>query len=239
MCVAAIAWAAHPRWKLVAIGNRDEFHARPAAPLERWDNGVIAGRDLEAGGTWLGIHPAGRFALVTNYRVPGYPRPGRASRGALVTDWLTRGALGDTGAMNPFNLFAAEPGGAAFHTNYPAPAAQALPGGIHGLSNGAVADRWDKTRRLETALAGWLERDETDAAPLLAALADRRLDPAPGPDGPSPEFSGVFIAHPDYGTRASSVVLVDARGRGRIIERRFGPLGEPAGENAIAFAWPA
>lgn len=73
MCVAAIAWAAHPRWRLVAIGNRDEFHARPAAPLARWDNGIVAGRDLEAGGTWLGVSP-GRFALVTNYRVDGYPK---------------------------------------------------------------------------------------------------------------------------------------------------------------------
>ena len=84
MCVAATAWAAHPRWRLVAIGNRDEFHGRPTAPLSVWDNGIIAGRDLEAGGTWLGVHPAGRFALVTNLRTPGYPRTELASRGALV-----------------------------------------------------------------------------------------------------------------------------------------------------------
>ena len=73
MCVAAIAWLAHPRWRLVAIGNRDEFHGRPTAPLARWDNGVLAGRDLQAGGTWLGVHADGRFALVTNLRAEGYP----------------------------------------------------------------------------------------------------------------------------------------------------------------------
>ena len=88
MCVAAIAWRADPRWLLVAIGNRDEFHARPTAPLARWPDGrVIAGRDLEAGGTWLGVSQ-GRFGLVTNLRTPGYPKPELASRGALVTDWL-------------------------------------------------------------------------------------------------------------------------------------------------------
>ena len=87
MCVAAIAWLAHPRWQMVAIGNRDEFHGRPTAPLAAWGNGIAAGRDLEAGGTWLGVS-TGRFGLVTNLRAPGYPRPGMASRGALVTDWL-------------------------------------------------------------------------------------------------------------------------------------------------------
>lgn len=238
MCVAAIAWEAHPRWKLVAIGNRDEFHARPTAPLERWDNGIIAGRDLEAGGTWLGVHPAGRFALVTNYRVDGYPRAELTSRGALVTDWLLHEQLGDTARMNPFNLFAAHGGDAAFHTNYPCPARWPLPGSIHGLSNGALQQPWRKTLCLEAALADWLGQDTGDPAALLAALEDRSLDPATGPDGPSPEFSGVFIAHPDYGTRASSVVLIDRAGHGTIIERRFGAGGLPAGESVFAFAWP-
>ena len=81
MCVAVLAWQAHPRWRLVVAANRDEFHERPTAPLARWSDGTIAGRDLQAGGTWLGLNAAGRLALVTNFRLPGYPRPDLASRG--------------------------------------------------------------------------------------------------------------------------------------------------------------
>src|SRR5579864_7075567 len=111
MCVAAFAWQAHPRWLLVAIGNRDEFHERPAAPLARWgDGGIVAGRDLLSGGTWLGVSEAGRFGLVTNLRGHGGPEPDRASRGALVTDLLVgHGHYADPATaplqdFNPFNL---------------------------------------------------------------------------------------------------------------------------------------
>ena len=89
MCLIAFAWNAHPRWRLVLVGNRDEFHARPSAALARWDDGaVIAGRDLRAGGTWLGVTPAGRCAVVTNVRAPGAPA-GTRSRGALARGYLT------------------------------------------------------------------------------------------------------------------------------------------------------
>src|SRR3546814_7425922 len=88
MCVLAFAWRAHPHWPLIAAGNRDELHARPAQPLARWDrpDHLLAGRDLQSGGTWLGVSEQGRFAVVTNLRGYGAPEPGRASRGALVTD---------------------------------------------------------------------------------------------------------------------------------------------------------
>ncbi len=235
MCVAAIAWLAHPRWKLVAIGNRDEFHGRRTAPLAEWDNGIIAGRDLEAGGTWLGVHPASRFALVTNLRAAGCPKPGMASRGALVTDWLLGLSLGELAAMNPFNLFVAGPDGAELLTNHPAPQRQPLAPGIHGLSNGSFADRWYKTLRLEAALAEWLVAGNADPAPLFAALSDRTL----APDPPDAEFSSVFIANPGYGTRCSTVVLVDSAGRGTIIERSFATDGKATGEIALDFVSPA
>jgi uncharacterized protein with NRDE domain len=127
MCVAAFAWQAHPRWRLVAIGNRDEYHERPAAPLARWDGGagIIAGRDLRSGGTWLGVSEAGRFALVTNRRGYGEAAPDRASRGALVTDLLQgHGRYGDPivaplGEFNPFNLILADSAEARFLSNRP------------------------------------------------------------------------------------------------------------------------
>ncbi|WP_374531928.1 NRDE family protein [Novosphingobium sp.] len=235
MCVAAIAWDAHPRWKLIAIGNRDEFHARPTAPLAQWDNGIIAGRDLEAGGTWLGIAP-GRFALVTNYRVDGYPQPHLASRGSLVTNWLLDQDLGDLAGMNPFHLFAAGPGGAAHLSNYPSPLRTPLEPGIHGLSNGGFERRWGKTQRLEAALAEWLNASN-DPDQLFTPLADRTLDGATDPEGPSAEFSSVFISNPLYGTRCSTVIAVDRDGQGTIAERRFASDGSESGRSSIGFDW--
>lgn len=238
MCVAAIAWNAHPRWRLVGIGNRDEFHDRPTAPLHRWASGMIAGRDEQAGGTWLGVCDTGRFGLVTNYRVDGYPLPHLASRGELVTNWLTGQPLGDLAGMNPFNLILTGPDGAEFVTNHPEPVRTPLPPGIHGLSNGAFNQPWDKTRKLEAALAAWLDGDAPHDA-LFAPLADRSLSNVQSADGPTPEFSGVFIANPVYGTRCSTVIAVDSAGQGTIIERRFDPDGTATGETAIPFCWPA
>ncbi|MDP3906811.1 NRDE family protein [Novosphingobium sp.] len=238
MCVAAIAWTAHPRWRLVAMGNRDEYHARPTAPLARWAGGMIAGRDEQAGGTWLGVADNGRFALVTNFRVDGYPLPHLASRGSLVADWLTGQPLGDLAGMNPFNLFTASPDGAQFVTNHPVPQHAPLPPGIHGLSNGPFTQPWGKTRKLEAPLGEWLDADAPPEA-LFAALADRTPDPQNDPAGPAPDFSGVFIANPVYGTRCSTVVAVDHDGHGVIMERRFGQDGEATGETAVTFHWPA
>src|ERR1700761_5615309 len=110
MYVLALAWRAHPRWWLVAAGNRAELHARPALPLAQWDapEGVIAGRDAVGGGTWLGVSEAGRFAVVTNLGGFGAADLGKASRGALVTDMLAGAEAGaiDLDAFNPFNLIA-------------------------------------------------------------------------------------------------------------------------------------
>ena len=233
MCVAAIAWAADPRWRLIAIGNRDEFHERPTAPLAQWaDRRIIAGRDLQAGGTWLGVSE-GRFGLVTNLRVPGYPKAELASRGALVTDWLRGNAPTAIGTMNPFNLWLADHERLRFVTNQPEPLELELEPGIHGLSNGAHGDRWFKTARLETALADWLGGRNPPEA-LFAALSDDTPESA----DPEDAFSSVFIRNPVYGTRCSTVVTVDGDGHGRIIEQRFAASGERTGETALEFNWP-
>lgn len=239
MCVAALAWTAHPRWRLVVAANRDEFHSRPTAPLLRWDNGVIAGRDLEAGGTWLGVNDAGRFALVTNFRLPGYPRPGLASRGGLVVDWLLGQPEADGAALNPFHLLRIGPEGASHVTNQPLPGTQLLEPGIHGISNGHFDQPWPKTRQLGRAVEKWLCAGSNDPASLFAALADENPLPAePDSEGPSAPFSSVFIRNATYGTRCSTVVLIDNAGRGTIIERRFGADGCASGESALGFAWP-
>lgn len=252
MCVAAVAWHAHPRWRLVAIGNRDEYHARPAAPLGRWDDaaGIIAGRDLQSGGTWLGVSDSGRFALVTNRRGHGAPLPGKASRGALVTD-LLRGAgryadpiVAPLDAFNPFNLILADSAEASFLTNRPDALRTALAHGIYGLSNGTLDEPWPKTLQLKAALLDWLMAGRDDVAPLFAALRNEHL-PVVGlpPREPSdvpreaPE-TGVFIRDPVYGTRCSTVVTIDHAGAGTITERRYSLTGEVTGETGLGFRWP-
>jgi len=246
MCVLALAWRAHPDWRLVAAGNRDERHDRPAAALGRWMAReparvpVIAGRDLVAGGTWLGLNEDGRFAAVTNVRGET-PDPGKLSRGALVTDMLAGEEPEDLDGYNPFNLIAVEPEGPMFLTNRPQPLRRPLGTGMHGLSNGLLDTLWPKTLRLQAGVAGWLAAGDADLEPLFAALADERPAGAPGrdeEDGFEPVHSPVFIRNPVYGTRCSTVVTVDAGGRGRIAERRFHGDGAPAGETELRFYWP-
>lgn len=234
MCVAALAWQADPRWQLVVIGNRDEYHARTAAPLGRWpESPVIAGRDLQAGGTWMGVGPSG-FGLVTNLRVPGYPKPDMASRGRLITDWLEGRAAARIEMMNPFNLWLGNAERLRFLSNYPEPHELALEPGIHGLSNGARGDRWFKTARLEAALALWLTEDRPPED-LFLALADR----TPESGDPEDAFSSVFIRNQTYGTRCSTIALISADGAGQIIERRFDPQGECTGQTRLDFTWQA
>src|SRR4029079_6710897 len=153
MCVLAFAWRAHPRWQLVVAGNRDELHARPTLPLARWDepDHVLAGRDLQSGGSWLGVSEEGRFAVVTNLRGFGLPVPGRVSRGALVSDFLSGSGryvdseLAELSDFNPFNLIVADRKRACFLSNRPEKIRSTLAPGIYGLSNGALDEPWPKT----------------------------------------------------------------------------------------------
>lgn len=247
MCVAAIAWHAHPDWQLVVIGNRDEFHERPAAPLAQWDNGsgIIAGRDLKSGGTWLGVSTGGNFVLVTNLRGYGLPDPSRRSRGELVTRLLEgETAPSELDQYNPFDLIHSGSGEAHFLTNRPQPTQARLAHGVYGLSNGTLDEPWAKTMQLKAALIDWLPTETTDPAALLSALASEDLgDYGLHPRGPSDvaveaEETPVFIRNPLYGTRCSTVVTVDRTGKGRIIERRFAESGEFSGESAFEFRWP-
>lgn len=248
MCVAAVAWRAHPRWRLVAIGNRDEYHARPAAPLACWDDGsgIVAGRDLVGGGTWLGVSDAGRFVLVTNLRGYGEPDPARHSRGALVSGLLAgEEPPADLDAYNPFNLLVASDDRFEFLTNRPAPLRTALGHGIYGLANGALDEPWPKTLALKQALTDWLSAGDDDLAPLFAILAseDRPaiglppLEPSEIPT--EPRDTPPFIRSALYGTRCSTVVAVAADGSGRIAERRFDAAGTPIGDTALDFRWLA
>jgi uncharacterized protein with NRDE domain len=251
MCLIAFVWQTHPRWRLLLAGNRDEFHARPSAPLSRWnDSPIIGGRDLEAGGTWLGVTAEGRCCVVTNVRDPNDPQHG-ASRGLLATDYLA-GAddapshasklLAAAPGYRPFNLLTFDNAHGFYIGNRPSSKAQPIEPGIHGLSNADFNTPWPKTRALMQRLQAWMDAgNELDVAPLFNALADEHQ----APDDLLPDtgvglererwLSSAFIRGERYGTRASTIVAIGHDGKGLIIERRFGPEGRFEGESALSF----
>lgn len=252
MCIISLAWKVHPHWQLVAIGNRDEMHARPAMPVARWPDHphMLAGRDIQAGGTWLGLSEQGRFAAVTNLAGHGPPDSSRASRGDLLKDFLSgAGRYAEIGAValadfNPFNLVTIANGEALVHANRPEPVSRPLAPGIHGLTNGPLDRPWPKAGHLDAALDDWLQGGSENPGPLLDALASRRTYPraaatVPGPPAPlEPASSGIFIDNPVYGTRCSTIVMIDQAGNGSILERRYDAATAVTGENRLSFRWP-
>lgn len=229
MCVVALAHKVHPDWPLVLIGNRDEFHARPAAPLAEWDDGsgIVAGRDLQAGGTWLGVHrPSGRAVVVTNVR-GAMPDPAKESRGALVSDMLRgEGRFADPAAedvprFNAFNLFAAGGGKVRLLTNRPVPLIMPLEPGVHALANEPIDAPCPRAERLRLALEATVVAGADPGGLLETLMAED--DPA------------LFLRGDVYGTRASTLVAVSAEGDVRMIERRYEKGGRPAGTTALTF----
>jgi uncharacterized protein with NRDE domain len=249
MCLALLALAAHPKYRCVIAANRDEFHARAAEPAHWWDQGVLAGRDLVAGGSWFGVTRSGRWALITNFR-EGIPRdPYAPSRGQLVMRVLcdvasplrsSAALLPDGGRYHGFNLLVGDDSDVAFASNR-ASGALSLGAGIHGLSNHLLDTPWPKLLRSKTRLAEWLAGDDPPVETLFALLADRQ--PAGDANLPatavSPQWesllSSPFIVSPEYGTRSSTVLLIARDDSARFIERSFDAAGRATGEVALDF----
>lgn len=242
MCVLALAWQAHPRWRLVLAANRDERHDRASAPLARWTDAptVLGGRDLVSGGTWLGVSDEGRLAVVTNRHTGAPPDPRSPSRGQLLKELLTGTeptlALSSEAlaTFNSFSLIFITGGEATFASNRPEAIAHPLTSGVHGLSNAALNAPWPKTERLKAAVSDWLAQDSDECEILLDALADDRT----AGDARVPAQSSIFIRNPVFGTRCSTVVTIDQAGQGTIVERRFRPDGTPDSQTTAHFTWP-
>lgn len=243
MCLIVFAWRPGHLHPLVVAGNRDEYHTRPTAPLGRWPDapGVLAGRDLEAGGTWLGIGAVARFAALTNIRAASKP-VGGLSRGLLAADFL-RGEqapmayletiAAQAGRYAGFNLLVSDRDTLAYLNSIEG-RPRSLEPGVYGLSNAALDSPWPKLVQARDALATNLESLDEDA--LFALLACRnQADEARLPStGISPDWermlSSAFIVSHHYGTRASTVVIRDAEGDQVIVERRFDRDGRLLGE---------
>lgn len=258
MCLLVLAWRTHPRYRLIVAANRDEFHERPTAPLAKWTEpaDMLAGRDLRAGGTWFGVDRRHRFGAVTNFRELQRPRRSAPSRGQLVpaflsqsdspADFLARLET-DAPGYSGLNLLISDTDELWYASNRLDRFARPLPPGIYGLSNEFLDTPWPKLRRVRGAFERWLASTSADPVEeLFGLLADRE----PASDGPpqaglSPEWektlSAPFVVHPTYGTRCSTVLLLEPAGDIVMAERRFDPTGEKSGETEYhlnAGDWP-
>lgn len=243
MCIILFAYKTHPRYKLILAANRDEYYARPTARAAFWEDAgeVVAGRDLERGGTWLGVTKSGRYAAVTNFRDPSAIKKDAPSRGHLVSDFL-RGedAPADylskiaavSSSYNGFNLIAGDAQQLCYHSNREA-GVRELEAGVYGLSNHLLDTTWPKVLKGKRALSEIVRRGEpVKPEELLQILADdARADDERLPQtGISLEYeralSPVFIRTPVYGTRSSSLLLIDIDESITFVERGFEPEGQ-------------
>ncbi len=252
MCLILFAWNAHPEHRLIVAANRDEYHRRRTYALSRWDDlPIIAGRDALAGGTWMGVSAdvPGRVAMVTNVRVGPPERAGVRSRGQLPVDFLDGDedpkvfadrVVEKAADYDPVNLLIGDATDLWWVTNRPAPHAERVADGVHGVSNGALDNDWPKVADGTAALRDLISAGASDDD-YFAMLADQdRPDPVRLPDtGVGAEFeaalSSKFINIPGYGTRASTLLRIGHDGHGAIVERRYGYRGKRRGTTRIAF----
>jgi uncharacterized protein with NRDE domain len=245
VCLIAFAWRSQPRYRLVLAANRDEYFGRPAAQAGFWDDhpNVLAGRDLEAGGTWLGITLDGRFAALTNYRNPADKKTGAPSRGALVADFLTGKAKSQeyvqlvekrAADYNGFSLLVGDIGSMFFFSNRGERAARVAPG-VHGLSNHLLDTPWPKVERAKAGLAALLD-GPFDSQAAFGLLNDTGR--AAGSELPSTgvsleleeRLSAIrILAVGGYGTRCSTALCLGEDGRIEFHERSYTEDGGVSG----------
>jgi uncharacterized protein with NRDE domain len=252
MCLILFAWQAHPRYPLVVAANREEFHERPTADAGFWPDSpeLLAGRDLQAGGTWLGVTRSGRFAAITNYREPLEPElPLEYSRGHLVRDFLVDETLPlihaehlmeQAPTYRGFNLLLGSADSLVHVSNRGGRPVSVSPGS-HGLSNHLLDTDWPKVRSGRAHLVSLLRDDRVEPEALFDLLTDRTLKPGKMPedfensDLPEQLMRHYFIVSPVYGTRSSTVLLLDRDGKVEFVERQFDPAGIATGTHSFEF----
>ncbi|MEM1137457.1 MAG: NRDE family protein [Bacteroidota bacterium] len=237
MCLIVFAWDAHKDYKLILAANRDEFYNRKSMKAAFWEDapGVLAGRDLKAGGTWMGMHESGKIAAVTNYRDPSENKVHAPTRGVLPLNYL-KGELGPLGYLkllqrekgkryNGFNLLTANQYG-MFHYSNINNKINKIEKGIHGLSNATLDTPWPKVNNIKKKLAKEIN-DDFDEVSLLNLMFD--IEKANDVDLPrtgvtlkwEKELSPIFIKTPEYGTCSTSVIMVGRDNRVIFSERIY------------------
>lgn len=249
MCLVVLSIGQHPDYPLILAANRDEFHARPTQDAHWWPDkpDIVGGRDLQAGGTWLAAHRSGRFATVTNFRDAKPTSAEHRSRGELVTGFLEGTsapqeyvATIDEDAYAGFNLIVGTTTDVAYLSNRE-DGSRRLQAGVYGLSNALLDGPWDKVKRSKQKLARLLESNVVNESSLMRLMGDRDKGPVDEVEKGRLAFdvahaiTAPFIVMPHYGTRCTSIMLADARGKWQIIERRFDAGGIGTGESRFSF----
>ena len=269
MCLLVLAWRMHPRYRLIVAANRDEYHARPTAPMAVWRDApdMLAGRDLSALGTWLAVDRQRRFGIITNFRDVQARRPDAPSRGGLIPEWLQQASAPESflrqlepGAQRyaGFNLLLNGADSLNYASNRAPKFSRALEPGVYGLSNLLLDTPWPKLTRVRAEFEQWLAEQSATAyaappeaadARLFGMLADRtrslpdaRAGARPLPPEWAEVLSSPFVVHPLFGTRCSTLAMIGYDGSLHLQERRFDAQGEAVGQSGWTLApgeWPA
>ncbi len=233
--------------EFLLAGNRDEFHGRPTAPLARWDEpaGIIGGRDLKAGGTWLAAHDNGRFATVTNSRDGVPSNPDFRSRGLLITDFLsgTESAEAflqriDGSRYAGFNLLVHDGTALAYGSNRDPSGWRILKPGTYAVSNAILDTPWHKVERVRRRYEALAADEKHDDETLFELLRDdtradlETVDAGDMPLETAHRLTSIFIQDLNYGTRCSTIVRRTAKDF-QLRERRFAPDGSVAGDSVV------
>ena len=237
MCLIFLSLDCHPTYKLIVVANRDEFYSRKTAPAQFWKDhpDVLGGRDLEAGGTWMGVSKSGSVSMVTNYRDPKNINPSAPSRGHLVSDFLMNdedpleylGWVERSGYQyNGFNLIVGKKSDLYYYSNYKEVIEKITPG-IHGLSNHFLDTPWPKVTAGVNKMRPLMEEKDPDPDALLNAIYDDTI----AQDHELPDtgiglererwLSAMFIKSPGYGSRSSTVLMIDRSDHVVFVERVY------------------
>mgnify|MGYP003808180431 CR=1 FL=1 len=249
MCLIFISIHDHPQYKLIVAANRDEFYARKTAALSEWHDhpGIIGGRDLQAQGTWMAMAREGKIGMVTNYRDLKNIDPHAPTRGHLVTDYLIHGQGAEAylkevhlkaSRYNGFSLVVGSADELFFYSNYQSKILKLGPG-LYGLSNHLLDTPWPKVERGKKKMSVALSTPKVDPAVLFEVLRDEEVAPDSqlpntGLDiGRERALSAMFIKSPNYGSRCSTVVLVDIENNVSYTERVYDTKTFDYKENTI------
>lgn len=252
MCLIFLSLNNHPNYKVIVAGNRDEFYQRKTAPAQFWEDHptLLAGRDLEAGGTWMGISKQGKISMVTNYRDLKNLKSVAPSRGHLVSDFLLNGVKPDEylnsivprgDEFNGFNLIVGNADELYYYSNYTG-TVEKIPEGLHGLSNHLLNTAWPKVERGKQKLQPILKSNTIDPAKLFEVLYDDQI----ASDDQLPDtgvglerersLSSMFIKSPGYGSRCSTVILIDRNNKVSFSERVYNLQTFDFTENTFEFS---
>ena len=250
MCLVVFAWKTHPNYPLIVAANRDELHARPTQEMHWWPDApnLLAGRDLQAGGTWFAAGKNGRFATVTNYRETRGRSSAPRSRGELVRDFVNSTedplsfATQLTGSLyGGFNLLASYNDEIVYWSNR-GDDPRVLPAGVYGLSNASLDTPWPKLLRSREKLDLAIAKDDISLTSLSRIVADKepasvaQIETDDLPFDVARALSAPFIVTPEYGTRCTTSLLVDDEGHVQVSERRFDSAGKPDGSSMFNFS---